>query len=205
MCEPQDVIIPKHFRGRKVPTAARHRYRLYTVQNGECCYCDKPMWLEGHDKRGTPERRATLEHIKPASHGGTKSLSNLLCSCQECNTCRGAIPHDEFKIIRKMGGKWAQIAKQYKAIINHPQKAINTSNAWVDVFKEHYEIINPDGFGDTLVMKMQRNKQFIPSMIVTPDMKRKKQRKKQKRLNNWLLTTPISTIMKFIHRQLGYI
>ena len=51
------------------------------VQEGRCCYCDKPF--------NQTSRKATIEHIVPVSRGGTNDIGNLAIACKRCNSRRG--------------------------------------------------------------------------------------------------------------------
>ena len=101
-------------------TTRRKRRRitkLYKDQKGLCIYCKKQMWLpwsldnvldwdEGlvrdHNRHVNFKARATLEHKKALTKGGSKKrMKNLACSCSECNGKKGSLPHHIFAIVHK--------------------------------------------------------------------------------------------------------
>jgi 5-methylcytosine-specific restriction endonuclease McrA len=64
-------------------------YRLVSrvierVGHQRCCWCDGLTVIGGSG----PDR-ATIEHLVPASLGGTDDLENLALACFECNHARG--------------------------------------------------------------------------------------------------------------------
>lgn len=84
--------------------------QLYVKQKGRCIYCKKDMWLPWNPEnifeiaiiRSDFKSRATLEHKKAISNGGSKKkFHNLACSCLECNGRKGSLPHILFTIIHK--------------------------------------------------------------------------------------------------------
>lgn len=55
------------------------RFRLVTMQNGECLYCGEPITL------ATSE----LDHIVPRSVGGSNRSENVVAVCKRCNQAKG--------------------------------------------------------------------------------------------------------------------
>lgn len=54
-----------------------------------CWYCNVPV------SRSLPDhhpQRATLDHIRPLSQGGTWRIDNIRIACFPCNSRRGAMP-----------------------------------------------------------------------------------------------------------------
>lgn len=93
--------------------ARNRRVKLWEKQDGKCCYCNRPMWVKGvHEKRKN-SLQATLEHKIPKAFGGKNHMENLACSCQDCNTKRGIINHNDFKLIRKQNN-WMRLIKLYR-------------------------------------------------------------------------------------------
>ncbi len=54
---------------------------------GKCIHCNKHL-VVGLD--GRPVSRATVEHIRPRSHGGTDALENVALACAGCNHDKGS-------------------------------------------------------------------------------------------------------------------
>lgn len=53
-------------------------------QGWRCCYCGEAMEDARHGRR-----RATFEHVIPASRRGSHRAANLVAACQGCNELRG--------------------------------------------------------------------------------------------------------------------
>jgi hypothetical protein len=51
------------------------------LRDGMAC-----MWCGATLEEGV---QLTLDHVIPHSHGGDNAVSNLVCSCQKCNSSRG--------------------------------------------------------------------------------------------------------------------
>lgn len=47
-------------------------------------------------------RRATLDHVLPAGHGGGNARDNLVIACAPCNNQRGDLPYDEYREVVNM-------------------------------------------------------------------------------------------------------
>lgn len=54
------------------------RERLHAETNGCCIYCGRPVALEEME----------VEHIVPKAQGGADALSNVICSCPQCNASK---------------------------------------------------------------------------------------------------------------------
>ena len=54
---------------------------------GKCIHCNRRLRLT---LAGEPISRATVEHIRPRSHGGDDALTNLAVACSRCNHGKGA-------------------------------------------------------------------------------------------------------------------
>jgi 5-methylcytosine-specific restriction endonuclease McrA len=62
---------------------------LSEQQNHRCCYCGVRTWCRQHEKEGSLDMLATVEHIVPKSQGGPLSMDNLVMACHKCNRRRG--------------------------------------------------------------------------------------------------------------------
>lgn len=71
-------------------TFERVTHRGAEVYSGRCIHCNAHLVVR---LDGEPVSRATIEHIKPRSHGGTDELSNLALACAGCNSEKG-VRHD---------------------------------------------------------------------------------------------------------------
>lgn len=63
------------------------RYALGVRQDWHCYWCKQPIHetYDPHDPT-----RATLDHLRAKSLGGTYALANLVLACPACNSARGA-------------------------------------------------------------------------------------------------------------------
>jgi len=183
---PNEVNIPTYLRGKKVARTKRQRYKLYMSQGGFCCYCAKPMWLEGIHKPKEKNAKATLEHIKPKINGGGNGINNLKCSCLECNSYRSNISDEEFKVIRQMD-EWKHIAIGYFRFVQ-TKRQDQKNLTWFHTFQMYYNQIDPNGFDKTRAMKMCQRGQFNPNARIS----RKRLRK--------ALKTPMWALVKTRYR-----
>lgn len=55
------------------------RYNIYARDNSTCQYCG--LRFSRHE--------LNLDHVIPRSKGGTSTWGNVVCSCHECNRCKG--------------------------------------------------------------------------------------------------------------------
>ena len=101
---------------------ARLRAHAFEQQNGQCCYCDYPMWIDdcaSHAQRyGITVRQArqlecTAEHLIACRDGGGSNSANVAAACLTCNRRRHARRHpkcaDQYQAFvrrRISRGKW---------------------------------------------------------------------------------------------------
>jgi len=73
------------------------RKRAFLRQNGRCCYCHKPMWLDnsiqyakqhGLTIRQARQMQCTGEHLEAHKDGGSDSQENIAAACWFCNSHR---------------------------------------------------------------------------------------------------------------------
>lgn len=95
---------------------------LWRAHEGRCWYCDRTTWVEGTMSKAqarlvfchpsTPiaeqrtiirHRRATREHLIRRADGGIRTPGNIVLACNYCNSTRGVIPPDAWRIIRRGG------------------------------------------------------------------------------------------------------
>lgn len=79
-------------------------FRRTQIKNSHeryCCYCKReclaPSFAEDKDPiiRG---QVGSVEHRIPRVYGGTNEAENLLLSCQRCNSMRGHLDYELFKM-----------------------------------------------------------------------------------------------------------
>ena len=83
------------------------RKRLFEEQNGKCHYCERQTTLlsakDAKKKGGKALKRImTYDHIIPLFRNGISSPKNRVGACFSCNTNRGHMPYELFKLYRKL-------------------------------------------------------------------------------------------------------
>lgn len=82
------------YRRRKKKTFPKTtRMMIYNQADGRCALCGRKIKYED----------MTLDHIKPASLGGSNAVDNLQCTCQACNSFKShMIPSNFFDRINEI-------------------------------------------------------------------------------------------------------
>jgi 5-methylcytosine-specific restriction endonuclease McrA len=104
-----DIQREDYQRGTLFGTEVR-AYLMHQWQ-GKCAYCEKEGKLE-------------VEHLTPRARGGTYRISNLVMSCQSCNSKKGAQSLEEF--LAKKPAQLRRIQHQQKASL-HDSAAVNAT------------------------------------------------------------------------------
>lgn len=86
------------------------RQRLHAETKGRCGYCGNKVPLE----------EMTVDHVTPASKGGTDDEANLLCSCRRCNAEKGDKALDGFKSAIVSGTLYAATDRASKVYMEGP-------------------------------------------------------------------------------------
>lgn len=85
---------------------------IFKAAKGRCFYCDRKVKEDGKNSDET----FVVDRLTPKKRGGTDDFSNLVCSCQSCNTSKGNRTMKEYvaylkeqgrmttKLFGKMGG-----------------------------------------------------------------------------------------------------
>lgn len=73
--------------------------RVCGEQKWKCAYCGKPM--TNGVVGGDVGRRATIDHVKPISKGGSNRRANLVGACQTCNVSKGDMTVEEWRGLGK--------------------------------------------------------------------------------------------------------
>ena len=81
------------------------RMDIYNKFHGHCAYCGKEISHENMH----------IDHIIPRKKGGRSNISNLNPSCCSCNTSKGAMDVDEFKLYKMIS------ASIFKGVITQSQ------------------------------------------------------------------------------------
>lgn len=74
---------------------------LLSLQAHCCYYCKKTISINGNVPK---KNRATIEHKKLQSAGGTFSLNNIVVACQQCNNLRNDMDFEKFNGMMKTLG-----------------------------------------------------------------------------------------------------
>jgi hypothetical protein len=93
---------------RKIEVWKRDKYR--------CRYCKAAVCNPSPDL--SPDRWATVDHVRPRSQGGKNTMKNLVTACQRCNQRKASIPVSQFV---KNGGApgatvWEKIRMGYSPL-----------------------------------------------------------------------------------------
>ncbi len=82
--------------------ASQTRRKIYDRDGWRCHYCRHEVVV------GVPHehpQRATIDHMRPKSSGGTDNPENLLTCCHRCNYEKGNIPYEMYRWYRHMRQK----------------------------------------------------------------------------------------------------
>lgn len=79
-----------------MPKLQRLRTHAYHAQQGRCCYCGVPMWIQSPEElcalglrlRTAKPLRCTAEHLVAKRDGGRDVAENIAAACWLCNTRR---------------------------------------------------------------------------------------------------------------------
>ena len=75
------------YRRRKKKTFPKStRMMIYNQADGRCVLCGRKIKYED----------MTIDHIRPASLGGTNAVENLQCTCRNCNSFKDKMLPDTF-------------------------------------------------------------------------------------------------------------
>ena len=83
------------------------RRQLFKEQNGKCHYCGRKTTLLSVREAKTKGKKAlnrimTYDHIIPQVQNGVSSPKNRVGACFSCNTNRGHMPYELFKLYRNL-------------------------------------------------------------------------------------------------------
>jgi hypothetical protein len=108
----------------------RKRFEVFKLYNFTCVYC------------GSMPPNITLEvdHIIPVSKGGSDDISNLACSCFDCN--RGKSNKDLKSIPNILIENSNEKLEQYKQYIKWVKEKTKLENELVDLICDVYESYN---------------------------------------------------------------
>ena len=73
-------------------------HAVFVAAAFRCAYCRVQTYI---DLPRSHPLRATIDHIKPRSKGGTEDRENLCCCCFRCNQDKADLTEDEFAAYRR--------------------------------------------------------------------------------------------------------
>lgn len=127
----RDAAAPAPFgKGRWVlvsrkPLSKRMRFEVLKRDSFTCQYC----------ARKAPEVVLHVDHIHPVAKGGRNSLLNLVTSCADCNSGKGAIPLSDASAIAKQRAQLDELQarrEQIELMIQWHQELANQGSLEVD-------------------------------------------------------------------------
>ena len=106
----------------------RLRSQAFFRQQGRCCYCDLPMWMD--NPQGFAEvhgitlaqahwHQCTAEHLLARQEGGPDSEANIAAACKWCN------------MRRHRGAKEAPTPDQYRMLVRNRLAQRRWDRQWV--------------------------------------------------------------------------
>ena len=114
------------------------RARAFHRQNGRCCYCGRPVWLDdpvafarthGLTAAQAAEQRATAEHLRARCDGG-RGGDNIAAACWLCNRRRhqrreGALSSEDYRqrvATRVQKGRWHSFSLALPSTSHRPER-----------------------------------------------------------------------------------
>ena len=70
--------------------------RLFKQQGEKCYYCEIPLW------DGTNVLNCNIDHKTAVSRGGSDKFQNNCLACISCNSLKGNLNEDEFRVVLKL-------------------------------------------------------------------------------------------------------
>ncbi|EJC75597.1 HNH endonuclease [Rhizobium leguminosarum bv. trifolii WSM2012] len=75
--------------------------KLFDLQNGRCCYCDRFVILSADRRIQQWSEAATIEHLQRRADGGSNHIHNLAMACRRCNNERGDMDWQTYASFRR--------------------------------------------------------------------------------------------------------
>lgn len=96
--------LPALFPPRKQMRLSSQDKRLIKATGGRCFYCGFPVisatkrdWVLINQKR-----TYAADHKNPVKRGGGDEDANKVCACWRCNSQKGALTVDEYRLVRRL-------------------------------------------------------------------------------------------------------
>jgi len=133
---------------KSIPKKAR--FEVFKRDNFTCQYCG----------RSAPEIVLEIDHVKPVKEGGSNDIMNLVTSCRECNSGKGARELDDDSVIMKQKKQLEELnerREQLEMIIEWREELSNLAdvslNAAIRAFEKH---TYPDTLNQVAKDKLRR-------------------------------------------------
>jgi hypothetical protein len=80
------------------------RHDVWSAYEGKCFYCFAPTMKDGatYDGRDwllSRDHEFAQEHVTPIIRGGSEDPSNFVPSCRKCNTLKGSLTLEEYRLL----------------------------------------------------------------------------------------------------------
>lgn len=106
---------------KRKPLSAKTRFEVFKRDSFKCQYCG----------RSAPEVVLHVDHIKPVKQDGGNEIFNLITSCADCNSGKGARPLSDHSEIEKQ--------KKELDILNERREQIEMLMQWRSGLKSLHE------------------------------------------------------------------
>lgn len=107
---------------KRKPLSKKVRFEVFKRDSFACQYCGL----------ASPDVVLHVDHIKPVSQGGTNRLTNLITSCQPCNSGKGARELSDKTVVSKQ--------KAQLDALQERREQIEMMMAWHDGLREEKSI-----------------------------------------------------------------
>jgi hypothetical protein len=93
-------------RAKRKSTGKKARFEVFKRDKFTCQYCG----------RKAPDVVLVCDHISPVARGGESTLLNLITSCVDCNSGKGATPLDDQSALAKQRAELERLAERREQI-----------------------------------------------------------------------------------------
>lgn len=112
------------------------RFEVFKRDSFKCQYCGRPA----------PDVILRCDHLNPVKNGGDNNIANLITSCFDCNSGKGATRLDDNALIKKT---YAQIAelnekrRQLEMMMKWRAGLVSATNSETESVVSHLKLIAP--------------------------------------------------------------
>jgi hypothetical protein len=128
------------------------RFEVFKRDSFTCQYCGK----------AAPDVVLHVDHIDPVSKGGTNDILNLITSCVECNSGKGATPLDDQAMLAKQRAQLQELSdrrEQLKMMLDWRKGMKSIDELALEAARDHFATTF-EGWGiesDTAVAKLRQH------------------------------------------------